>query len=75
MSDQELLEQIYFLINENIPFQRHPDPAAQALLATFTPEQEKLFDAYFLENSSHETDERIRLFRRLIRLGLYLQSL
>ena len=75
MSDQDLLEQIYYLINESIPFRKYPDPAAQALLATFTPEQEKLFDAYILEDGDHENSERIRLFRRLIRLGLYLQSL
>lgn len=75
MSDKDLLEQIYYLIDESIPSKRYPDPAAQALFATFTPEQEKLFDDYFLEAGAQENSARIRLFCRLIRFGLYLQSL
>ncbi len=75
MSDQDLLEQIYYLIDESLPFRKYPDPAEQALYASFTPEQEKLFENYISEVTGKETSERIRLFRRLIRLGLYLQSL
>lgn len=75
MSNQDLLEQIYYLIDESIPSKRYPDPAEQALYATFTPEQQTLFDEYIMEEAGREDAERIRLFCRLIRFGLYLQSL
>ena len=69
---QDLIDQIYYLIEESLPVQHYPDPAAQALFATFTPEHNKLFDAYFLESIDHENNERLRLFRRLVKLGLHI---
>lgn len=75
MSDKDLLEQIYFLIDESLPHQKYPDPAEQALYAALTPEQQTLFSDYIMEESAREDAERIRLLCRLIRFGLYLQSL
>ena len=56
---QDLIDQIYYLIEESLPVQHYSDPAAQALFATFTPEH-------------HENNERLRLFRRLVKLGLHI---
>ena len=68
----ELIDQFYYLIDESLPIQHYPDPAAQALFATFTPEQNKLFDAYYQENMDREDQERLRLFRFLVKLGLHV---
>lgn len=70
MSD--LLTEMFYLIDESLPAQHSPDPAAQALLATFTPEQVKLFDAYISEEAAREDASRLSLFLRLIKLGLYV---
>ncbi len=68
----DLIEQIYFLISEALPAVHYPDPAYQALLATLTPEQSKLFDAFYLEFLDEENHERLRLFRCLVKLGLHI---
>ena len=70
MSD--LLTEMFYLINESLPTQHRPDPAAKALLATFTPEQARLFDAYISEEAAREDAIRLSLFHRLIKLGLYV---
>lgn len=70
MSD--LLTEMFYLIDESLPAQHRPAPAAQALIATFTPEQAKLFDAYVSEEASREDASRLSLFHRLIKLGLYI---
>ena len=68
----DLIDKIYYLIDESLPYQPYPDPAAQALFATFTPQQKKLFDAYYLEAMDREDNERLRLFRCLVKLGLHI---
>ena len=70
MSD--LIDQSYYLISESLPPQNFPDPAAQAFIATLTPEQSKLFDEYFLEESAREDAWCLSLFRRTVKLGLYI---
>lgn len=70
MSD--LLTEMFYLIDESLPLQHYPDPAAKALLATFTPEQNELFDDYVAEEASRENAERLLLFQYLIKLGLYV---
>ena len=72
MFDQDLLEQIYYLIDESLPVRHYPDPAERALCATFTPEQEKLFDAYVMEAADKENKDRLQLFFRLLKQGLYI---
>lgn len=72
MSTYELLEQIYFLIDESLPVLRYPNSAEQALLATFTPEQEKLFDDYLSEAANKENGDRLQLFHYLVKLGLHI---
>lgn len=68
----ELLTEIFYLIDESLPTQYSPDPAAQALLASFTPEQVRLFDDYTSEEAAREDARRLSLFQRLIKLGLYI---
>lgn len=72
MSDPDILTQIYNLISESLPAQHLPDYAAQAFMDSLTPEQTKLFNDYYLEESIREDEERLCLFRRLVHLGLYI---
>ena len=68
----DILSEIYYLIDESLPTQHYPDPAAKALCATFTPQQLRLFDDYISEENSREDAERLRLFLFLVKLGLYI---
>ena len=68
----DMIEQLYCFIDEALPPRFHCNPALKPLMESLTPEQEKLFDAYCSEATRGEDEERLRLFRFLVRLGLHI---
>ena len=68
----DLIDQLYYLIDEALPIQRYPDRAEQALEATLSPEQRQLFEDYQMEVFERDSAERLILFRYLVRLGLHI---
>lgn len=69
---QDLLSTLYYTIDEYLPVVQYPDNAQRALEATFTPEQEALWENYCREAFHRDDSERRILFRYLVRLGLYI---
>lgn len=70
MSD--LIDQLYYLIDESLPVQRYPHSAEQALEATLSPKQQQLFEDYQVEAFRRDSSERLILFRYLVKLGLHI---
>ena len=70
MSD--LIDQLYYLIDESLPVQRYPDSAEQAWEATLSPQQHQLFEDYQMEVFRRDSSERLILFRYLVKLGLHI---
>lgn len=68
----DIINELYNLVDENLPIHHYPDPAYQALLISLSPEQHKLFDAYYSENLDREDEERRILFRYLVKPGLHI---
>lgn len=52
----DIIDAIYYLVDENLPAVNRPDPAAQAFFKTFSPEQEQLFNAFYSEFMGQITD-------------------
>lgn len=68
----DIIDAIYYLVDENLPAVNRPDPAAQAFFKTFSPEQEQLFNAFYSEFMGQITDRQLALFRYLVKLGLHI---
>lgn len=68
----DILTQLYYLVDENLPVCQYPNDAQQALEATFSPEQYRLFEAYQKEAFNRDDAERRILFRFLVKLGLHI---
>ena len=70
MSD--ILTQLYNFVDELLPVTQYPNDAQLALEATFTPEQEALWEEYRQEDFEREDEERRILFHYLVKLGLHI---
>lgn len=68
----DILTQLYYMIDESLPVIKYPDKAERALEATFTPEQEALWEEYRQEDFEREDEERRILFHYLVKLGLHI---
>lgn len=68
----DMITELYYLVDENLPVRQTPDPAAQALLSTLSPEQRRLFDAYCGESAALEDAARFGPFRDPVRLALHI---
>ena len=68
----DILTQLYYLVEDNLPFHSPLNPMEQALLATLNPQQTELFLAYQERESRREDVERRELFQFLLRLGLHV---
>lgn len=68
----DILTQLYYFVDEYLPNVPYPDDAQQALEATFTPEQEALWEDYRREAFDRDESERRILFNYLVRLGLHI---
>ena len=69
---QDLLFELYYMIDEHLPVVQYPDEAQRALEATLTPEQTVLFENYQMEVFRRDNGERLILFEYLVRLGLHI---
>lgn len=70
MSD--ILTQIYYAVDSSLPHADYPHPAEEALTATFTEQQQELFEAYTAEAVDEIDQERMRLFYFTLRLALHI---
>lgn len=68
----DILTQLYNFVDEFLPVVQYPDDAQQALEATFTPEQEALWEDYQREAFHRDDAERRILFHYLVKLGLHI---
>ena len=68
----DILTQLYYMIDESLPVIKYPDKAERALEATFTPEQEVLWEDYQREAFCRDDGERRVLFDYLVKLGLHI---
>ena len=68
----DFIDQLYYLIDENLPVQRYPDQAERALEATLSPQQRRLFEDYQMEVFERDNAERLILFHHLVKLGLHI---
>ncbi|MCI9263603.1 MAG: hypothetical protein HFF06_03415 [Oscillospiraceae bacterium] len=69
---QDILFQLYYMIDEFLPMVQYPSDAQQALEATFTLEQEVLWENYQQEAFYRDDGERRILFNYLVKLGLHI---
>ena len=69
---QDILFQLYYMIDEFLPMVQYPSDAQQALEATFTLEQEVLWENYQQEAFYRDDGERRILFNYLGKLGLHI---
>ena len=68
----DLIDQLYYLIDERLPVQRYPDQAKRPLETTLSPEQRELFEDYQMEVFRRDSSEGRILFRYLVKLGLHI---
>lgn len=68
----DMLNQLYYFIDEYLPVIKYPDNAQRALEATLTPEQMALFEEYQMEVFRRDDAERRILFNYLVKLGLHI---
>lgn len=68
----DILSQLYDFVDELLPVVRYPDDAQRALEASFTPEQEILWENYLRESFRRDDGERRILFSYLVKLGLHI---
>lgn len=64
-----IIDQMYHLIDESLPVIPLEYKAEKALEATLTAEQWELFEAYQMEAFRNTEAERMQLFRYLLSLG------
>ena len=69
---EDILKQLYNFVDELLPVVQYPDDAERALEATFTPEQEALWEEYQREAFYRDDGERRILFNYLVKLGLHI---
>ena len=68
----DIITELYYLVDENLPVYKYPDDAERALEATLSPEQRKLFEDYQMEAFRRDDAERRILFDYLVKLGLHI---
>lgn len=68
----DILTQLYYFVDEFLPVVQYPSDAQRALEATFTPEQEALWEEYQREAFHRDSAERQILFNYLVKLGLHI---
>ncbi len=69
---KDILTQLYDLVDESLPNVQYPDDAQRALEATFSPEQQVLWEEYRRESFERDDGERRSLFAYLVKLGLHI---
>ncbi len=68
----DILTQLYYFVDEYLPAVDYPTDAQDALEATLSPEQHKLFEDYQMEAFRRDDSERRILFAYLVKLGLHI---
>lgn len=68
----DFIQQLFFLVEENLPLIPMDHEAEDALTGSFSPEQKALYEAYQEELFRNQTRELLQLFRYLLSLGLYV---
>ena len=68
----DIITELYYLVDENLPVYKYSDDAERALEATLSPEQRKLFEDYQMEVSRRDDAERRILIDYLVKLGLHI---
>ncbi len=68
----DILTQLYYLVDENLPGYPYLSDIEDTFLATLTPEQQPLFEAYQMEAFQRNDTERRILFNYLVKLGLHI---
>lgn len=65
----DILKQIYYLVDENLPVISRRSLAGERLWDTLTPAQQALFEQYQSDQGRLEEAERQNLFYATLRLG------
>lgn len=66
----DILTQLYYFVDSKLPVDHYPQPAEDALVATLSPEQMKLFETFTAENIDQTDKERQKLFYFTLRMAL-----